>query len=444
MASLILTQSKGLRLLTLVLFYFTQGFPIGLFFYAVPTWMAAHGATTLEIAGVVSTGSLPWSLKFVNGLLIDRYTFLPMGRRRSWIIGAQALMVVFLLVGAVLSPSHSDVLLLSTLAFCANAAVTFQDVGIDSLAVDIMPEDERAKAGGIMAGAQTLGIAGTTAAGGYLLAHSGISACLAVGAIVPGMVMLYGILIRERAGERRLPWTQGETDPHNRAIQVEAWLPLLKRATLAVITPLSLMLVIPLLVRAVPWGGYESFHPVLFQETGGWKLTEYTNFTSILGFVSGMFAMLVGGAVVDRIGAQKSLTIALAIGIVLSIAMGFSKPMWSDSRLLMGYAIGMEFVGQAFFVAMIPLCMRMCSPAVAATQFTIYMAVGNFGRPIGASLAGVTAGVGAPEMFYFAIAAVWLLGMVVAVIARFPQENLTQHIVAERLPQGEGPSPVEN
>ncbi len=31
---MILTQSKPLRLLTLFLFYFTQGFPVGLFFYA--------------------------------------------------------------------------------------------------------------------------------------------------------------------------------------------------------------------------------------------------------------------------------------------------------------------------------------------------------------------------------------------------------------------------
>ena len=59
--------------------------------------MAANGASTGEIAGVVSIAALPWSLKFVNGFFIDRYTFLPMARRRTWIIGAQTVMVLLLL-----------------------------------------------------------------------------------------------------------------------------------------------------------------------------------------------------------------------------------------------------------------------------------------------------------------------------------------------------------
>ena len=233
-SGLILTQSQPLRLLTLVLFYFTQGFPIGLFFYAIPTWMAANGASTAEIAGVVTLASMPWSLKFINGFLIDRYTFLPMGRRRAWIIGAQSLIVLILLAGALLAPAYNDILMLSVIGFCANAAVTFQDVGIDSLAVDIMPEDERAKAGGIMGGAQIVGIAATTAAGGYLLINYGIAVCLIVGAVVPGLVMLYGIIVREREGERRLPWTAGESHKRNKDIQVEAWWPLLKSAFSAI------------------------------------------------------------------------------------------------------------------------------------------------------------------------------------------------------------------
>jgi len=248
--SLILTQNKQLRLLTLVLFYFTQGFPIGLFFYAIPTWMAANGASTAEIAGVVLLGSLPWSIKLLNGFFIDRYTFLPMGRRRVWIIGAQSLIVVALLIGAVLAPAYNDVLLLSAIGFCANAAVTFQDVGIDSLAVDIMPEDERAKAGGIMGGAQIVGISATTAAGSYLLEGYGISLTLLVGAVVPAAVMLYGIVIREREGEKRLPWTAGNSHPGNLDLQVAAWRPLLKKSFAAIIVPISLLLIFPLLVRS--------------------------------------------------------------------------------------------------------------------------------------------------------------------------------------------------
>ena len=58
--------------------------------------MAAGGATTGEIATIVSATALPWTLKLANGFIIDRYTFLPMGRRRVWIVGAQTLLVVVL------------------------------------------------------------------------------------------------------------------------------------------------------------------------------------------------------------------------------------------------------------------------------------------------------------------------------------------------------------
>ena len=82
--------------------------------------------------------------------------------------------------------------------------------------------------------------------------------------------------------------------------------------------------------------------------------------------------------------------------------------------------------------------MRMCSPAVAATQFTIYMAVANFGRPLGASLAAVTAGAGNPALMYWLFAASWVIPVVILLLVRFPGENRAYHDTAEVLPQGEG------
>lgn len=440
-SSFILTQSMPLRLATLLLFYFTQGFPVGLFFYAIPTWMASNGIGTAEIASVVAISALPWSLKIANGFLIDRYTFLPMGRRRLWIIGAQAIIVLALLVGAALHPEASDVFALAAIGFCANAAVTFQDVGIDSLAVDIMPEKEHAQAGGIMGGAQLVGIAATTAGGGWLLDTYGIAACLMIGAIVPGLVMLYGIVIREREGERRLPWSAGESHPRNLKIQVEAWWPLLKNSFFAVITPLSLLLVLPLFGRSLPWGGFEAFHPVLFQETGGWELTEYANFIATLNLATGVLGIIVGGYLVEKVGAQRTLAYALLVGVLAMAAMGFAREYWSDARVLMGFQITMDTMGIFYFICGITLAMRMCNPAVAATQFTIYMAVGNFGRPAGAWLAAKTAGAGSPELFYWSLAAVWAVVLGVVLAVKFPSENRAQHQVAEELPQGEGPAP---
>jgi len=160
--------------------------------------------------------------------------------------------------------------------------------------------------------------------------------------------------------------------------------------------------------------------------------------------ISGVFGMVMGGAIVDKIGAQLSMMLALICGVILSVAMGFAQPYWSDPKVLMGYVIAMDFVGIFYFVAMIPMAMRMCTPAIAATQFTIYMAVGNFGRPIGAYLAGLTAGDGNPQMFYWLLAAIWAGVTAIVIFARFPSENRAQHETAHELPMGEGPAPRQD
>lgn len=441
---LILTQSPGLRLLTLLLFYFTQGFPVGLFFYAVPSWMATNGESTAAVAAVVGAAALPWSLKLVNGFLIDRYTFLAMGRRRVWIIGAQAMIVALLLAGAVISPPHGDVFLLSAIGFTTNMAVTFQDVGIDSLAVDIMAESERAKASGIMFGAQTLGIAAATALGGAMLEAYGFAACMSVAALVPALVMLYGMVIREREGERRLPWSAGTSHPRNLEIQLAAWLPLLRNGARAVLAPLSLALLPVLLLLSVPSGGHEAFHPVLATKTAGWSLSDYTSVIATAQLVVGLLGLTLGGWAVDAIGAQRSLIGIMVIQIVMALAMGAAQKHWTNDTVLMAYFFGGEFIATFSSIALIPIAMRMCSPAVAATQFTIYMAVSNFGRPLGASLAAATAGAGNPVLMYWLIAGIWAAGVLALLVLRFPGDNRSFHDTAEVLPQGEGLAPARD
>lgn len=79
-----LSESRRLRLLSVLVLYVAQGVPLGLFTFAIPAWMAAKGASAGDIAFVLGVTSLPWSLKLLNGFIMDRYTVLAMGRRRVW------------------------------------------------------------------------------------------------------------------------------------------------------------------------------------------------------------------------------------------------------------------------------------------------------------------------------------------------------------------------
>ena len=428
---MILEKSAGLRLTTVFLFYLTQGVPVGLFFYAIPAWLAANGASTTAIASVVSAAILPWTLKFFLGFVMDRYTYLPMGRRRIWIISAQTTIVAMLLLGASLSPAPSDLWLISVLGFLANAGTAFQDVSIDSLAVDIMPEDERAKAAGVMFGGQILGISSTTFGAGQLISVYGTSAGYITAAIVVSIVLIFGISIRERQGEKHFPWSEGKAHPRNEALQIDAWKPLLTQSALAMIAPLSLIALIIFLTRSMLPGIAEAYHPGLATGIAGWTQTEFTNTVSAAQFAVGVFALTVGGWAVAKIGAQRA-SLAVCIMIALSaLGFGLANDYWANSMLLTTYVWLAEIFSVLLTVAVIPIAMRLCDPRVAATQFTLYMAASNVGRPIGNSVAAAADGAGSPQSMYFVLTGVFVVLSFILAYVRFPERAPTAVAIIE-------------
>ncbi|KLI64818.1 MFS transporter [Aurantiacibacter marinus] len=435
---LILTRSKPLRLLTLFLFYFTQGFPLGVFFYAVPAWMAAGGAGTAEIATVVAAANLPWTLKLIDGFIIDRYTYLPMGRRRVWIIGAQSLITLSFLALALFNPVPTEVTLIAAMAFAANVAVTFQDVGIDSLAVDIMEEEERSYAASMMMASQLLGLALATWAGGQLFEAFGLPIGIAILSIVPATVMLYGIAIRERGGEKRLPWTSGQSHRENLEVQVDAWRPLIKGAALAMIPLLSIILIPVMASRSVAYGVIEAYFPELFTQQAGWTMSEYTDLISLSSLFSGILGLVLGGYAVQKIGTQRALIVAIFGCAALPAAFGLLPGLWAETWFLRSYVFAFDLL--AFFVlaSAIPLCMRMCVPAVAATQFTLYMGLGNLGRPVGNAMAAWADGIGQPTLMFFGASAVCAVSGTALLFVRYPRRESIRKAVAQKLVQGEG------
>ena len=67
----ILAENRSLRLFTLFILYVAQGVPIGLFWFAIPAWMAANGAGAADVGYVLALTALPWTLKLVNGFIMD-------------------------------------------------------------------------------------------------------------------------------------------------------------------------------------------------------------------------------------------------------------------------------------------------------------------------------------------------------------------------------------
>ena len=86
--------------MTLCLMYLAQGMPFGFVTGTLVTFLATKGYGVKEIAGITFMAQLPWTFKFIWGPIIDRFDFhfLAMGRRRLWILFAQSMMTITLLL----------------------------------------------------------------------------------------------------------------------------------------------------------------------------------------------------------------------------------------------------------------------------------------------------------------------------------------------------------
>lgn len=405
-----ISQSKLLRFVFVFVAYVGQGLPVGLFFYAIPTWLAANDVSAVLIGGYVGATALPWTLKFVNGFIMDRFTFLAMGKRRAWLIGAQLIMVFGFVLGALLNPGFSDIALLTTISFLINAATTFQDVAVDGLAVDLVPDDERPRANGLMFGGQAVGIAIGAALSGHLMSKFGASAAfLSIGALV-ALALALVLVARERPGERLVPWTAGEAAEDAKAQKADAWLPLFKSVWAAMLNRDSILLSVTVMMNGVIFGLYLTVGPVIATGLGGWSDEGFSSLSGIASLTAGLAGVFVFGFLVNRIGTRVGGTSGLLLYSALGLAMVLLQPIWANSWIIAAFAFGAFLTDIFLKVSTCSTAMRLCDVKVAATQFTLYMALANAGTTISGFLTGPLERLGGNQALLMGVVVAGLIG----------------------------------
>jgi PAT family beta-lactamase induction signal transducer AmpG len=210
-----LSTSARTRYATGALAYFAQGIPMGLLHIALPAWLAVEGVSPEAIAGFLGVILLPWAFKLLVGPLMDHFEFLPMGKRRPWVLGAQLGMVVSLLALALLDDPPAQVGLLTAIGFAINAFTATQDVAVDGMSIDLVPLEEEGRLNAFMSFGKAVGWAVTSAVTGSLLVVFGMKLTALVSGLGAAAIFIYLVLVRERHTERLLPWSEGEASPKN-------------------------------------------------------------------------------------------------------------------------------------------------------------------------------------------------------------------------------------
>ncbi|HET8541908.1 MAG TPA: MFS transporter [Anaeromyxobacter sp.] len=140
----------------------SSGMPLGFVFNSFQIFLRGAGVD-LKTIGILSSVSLPWSLKFLWSPLVDRYALPRPGRRRSWVLVSQvALAVGFFALALFAWRALGDDPATGRQTLAAGAAtaagfialfITFwsatQDIALDAYAVEVLEPDEQGPASGL-------------------------------------------------------------------------------------------------------------------------------------------------------------------------------------------------------------------------------------------------------------------------------------------------------
>ncbi len=143
------------RLAIMLALGFSSGLPFLLVFGTLSAWLRESGVPVTEI-GLLSYVALAYSFKFVWAPVIDAFD-VPLlgrlvGRRRSWMLTAQAVIALGLIGIGLSNPAVTLTFTVISALVVAFASAT-QDVVVDGWRIDVAPESKQ----GMMAAAYQLG-----------------------------------------------------------------------------------------------------------------------------------------------------------------------------------------------------------------------------------------------------------------------------------------------
>ena len=408
-----LSENTFLRYFNFIALYVAQGIPEGMAFFGIPAWMAMNGKTPGEIGSFVAAVGLPWSFKIIVAPLMDRFTYLPMGRRRPWVLfGQLGLMVSFIAMAYVPDPLNNLKLFMAA-GFAVGFFGAFQDVATDGMAIDVIPINEQARANGYMWGAKIIGTSASLALGTWLLHQYGFSSAILMLSVVVCVIMIVPLCLRERPGEKLLPWTTGTEAVENKKIQITSWSVIFKSLYKVFTLRNSLLFATIAFITQGSFNYIDTLIPIFTVQALGWTDQAYSQFYAAASLIGGISGMFIGGMLIDKFGKIRMLNIYFFLLVSLITSLAFCKMYWVNTWFISGFMIIYQILYVFATIGVFAIAMQCCWKKISATQFTLYMTISNIGRIIGAKSIGPVKNLLSWEytLFLFAlmIAVAWIV-----------------------------------
>jgi PAT family beta-lactamase induction signal transducer AmpG len=390
--------------LVVMLLGFSSGLPLALSGETLRVWMADRGVD-LGTIGLLSLAGLPYTLKFIWAPVVDAWQvpFLwRLGRRRSWLVASQLLLIATILYLGTRDPLVSPLVVGVAALLVAFASAT-QDIVVDAFRVQSLPTDEQAagvasyvaayRVGMLASGAGAIGLAGW-------LELQGLSkeTIWPIAYALAAALVLVGLITTLLAQE---PNSAAERDPTAGHAALKRLYETARDSFSEFLMRDAAIAVLGFVVAYKLCDALAGAMTSPYVLSLGYSKLQYS--TIVKGV--GLTALLIGGFAGGAVARILPLATALWIGAILQsvsilafVWLGWQEPGMSALAVAIVIENFATAIGTVIFVAYLSALCR--NPLHTATQYALLTALASTGRTLFASGTGYAAkALGWPTFF---------------------------------------------
>lgn len=385
------------RMLICIFTGFSSGLPLFVLYQLVPGWLRDQGVSLAEI-GLFSLIGIPYVWKFIWSPLMDRYSLGRLGRRRSWMLATQILLLISIAAFGWVNPVEN----IWSVAYLAAAVAFFsasQDIVLDAYRRELLPDNELGLGNSIHVQAYRLSglVPGSLA---FILAdHISWQSVFIVVAAFMVLGILMTLFIKELDTEKNAP----------------------KSLRDAVVLPFKDFIQ----SNGLKSAGFTLAFLVLYKLGDNMATALQTPFFIDMGFSKTEIG------VIAKTSSLIAMTVGIIVGGIVMIKLSINRALWlfgfvqiasilgfaalaeiGHNNYALAIAMGFEYLGvglgTAAFTAFIA---RTTNPAFAATQIALFTALAVLPRTFANATTGFIVEQIGWTQFYFLCTALAVPGM---------------------------------
>ena len=395
-------MNKTFRYVMFALLYFAQGSIMAYFTALNALYLQSFGLGMSEIGLIGTIALIPFVIKIFLGMLSDKVSLFNLGHRKPYIILGLLIQAICILIVPIVNAGQ-NFSLYALIAFTMMMGMALYDTCTDGLALDTTPIEEEGIIQGFMVGGRAAGMVVTSAL---------------LGLVVQNFSWLAGFILLAIVTLLPIPLVLKAAEEKKEAASRFEWSAFKSFASPQVIALGVLGALYSLIIN----GANQLVNPFL--------VARFEIDISTAGYIATVVGLgtilggLIGGSITDRIGQKRSVQFAIIITLIGVGLLSFISAPWMAWLLVFTFGFAFGFYETIYFA----ISMRVTDGRIAATMFSILMAVANIGTGIGLGLTGFLSDSLGFVLTFLIIAALNLLAL--PLIKRIFNKNQTMEKIS--------------